>query len=127
LVTTRHGVACQLAAAFADLAAEAALLEPYFASPGGGYVWRRIAGTDRLSPHSWGMAVDINAELGGYWRWTGAHEGAVPEFRNGIPWELIETMERYGFIWGGKWHHFDGMHFEYRPELVIYARLIEGR
>jgi hypothetical protein len=34
-------------------------------------------------------------------------------------------MERFGFIWGGKWHHFDGMHFEYRPELILYARLVQ--
>jgi len=22
------------------------------------------------------------------------------------------------FIWGGRWYHFDTMHFEYRPELL---------
>jgi hypothetical protein len=28
----------------------------------------------------------------------------------------VEIFERHGFIWGGKWGHFDTMHFEYRPE-----------
>ena len=26
------------------------------------------------------------------------------------------TIERNGFVWGGKWNHYDTMHFEYRPE-----------
>ncbi|MDD5211432.1 MAG: M15 family metallopeptidase, partial [Sulfuricurvum sp.] len=25
---------------------------------------------------------------------------------------------KYGFIWGGRWYHYDTMHFEYRPELL---------
>ncbi|WP_265937085.1 M15 family metallopeptidase [Aliarcobacter butzleri] len=28
-------------------------------------------------------------------------------------------FEKYGFIWGGRWYHFDTMHFEYRPELLV--------
>lgn len=32
------------------------------------------------------------------------------------PLKLVEIFERHGFIWGGKWFHFDSMHFEYRPE-----------
>ncbi|MDP3291618.1 MAG: M15 family metallopeptidase, partial [Sulfuricurvum sp.] len=24
----------------------------------------------------------------------------------------------HGFIWGGRWYHYDTMHFEYRPELL---------
>ncbi|MDB6176185.1 M15 family metallopeptidase [Paracoccus sp. Z330] len=125
-VTARNGVACQLRAAFTLLAPHRATLAPFFEAVGGGYVWRRISGTDRLSPHSWGIAIDINASLGGYWRWTGATEGAVGDYDNRVPWSLIEAMERSGFIWGGKWHHFDGMHFEYRPELILYGRMLEG-
>jgi hypothetical protein len=25
-------------------------------------------------------------------------------------------------VWGGKWWHFDTMHFEYRPELIAFAK-----
>ena len=32
--------------------------------------------------------------------------------------EIVRIFEKHGFIWGGKWHHYDTMHFEYRPELV---------
>ena len=31
---------------------------------------------------------------------------------------VIDTFEKYGFIWGRKWYHYDAMHFEYRPELL---------
>ena len=40
-------------------------------------------------------------------------------YTNRIPIEIAEVFEKYGFIWGGKWYHFDTMHFEYRPELLI--------
>ena len=33
--------------------------------------------------------------------------------------EVVEIFEKYGFIWGGKWYHYDTMHFEYRPELLV--------
>ncbi|QFS83352.1 hypothetical protein FIU97_10975 [Roseivivax sp. THAF40] len=125
-VTGAHGVACQLKSAFADLAPHWDEIAPAFTQVGGGYAWRRIAGTDRLSAHSYGIAVDVNAALGGYWRWSGAKEGAVGAYDNRIPWRLVEAMERRGFIWGGKWHHFDGMHFEYRPELILFSRLTGG-
>ncbi len=31
----------------------------------------------------------------------------------------IDIFERHGFIWGGRWYHFDTMRFEYRPELLL--------
>ena len=34
------------------------------------------------------------------------------------PHKIVEIFERHGFIWGGKWYHYDTMHFEYRPELL---------
>ena len=27
-------------------------------------------------------------------------------------------------IWGGKWHEYDLMHFEYRPEIMAKARVL---
>jgi len=35
-----------------------------------------------------------------------------------------QTFEHHGFIWGGKWWHFDTMHFEYRPEIIAYAKSV---
>ncbi|SPJ25474.1 M15 family metallopeptidase [Palleronia abyssalis] len=124
-VTRRHGVDCQLSAVLRDLAGIPGMA-PFFQDPGGSFNWRRIAGTDRLSAHSYGIAVDINAALGGYWRWSGRPEGNAGEYETRIPEELVRAFERRGFIWGGKWHHFDGMHFEYRPELILHSRLISS-
>ena len=99
-------------------------MDRFFDQPGGSFNWRNIGGTKRLSAHSFGIAIDINSTLGGYWRWAGAKSGAVGEYRNKVPPEMVEIFERRGFIWGGKWHHYDGMHFEYRPELILYSRLV---
>jgi len=33
-----------------------------------------------------------------------------------MPQSVVDAFERQGFIWGGKWNHYDTMHFEYRPE-----------
>ncbi|WP_228384801.1 M15 family metallopeptidase [Campylobacter pinnipediorum] len=30
----------------------------------------------------------------------------------------MDIFEKNGFIWGGRWKHFDTMHFEYRPEFL---------
>ena len=35
-----------------------------------------------------------------------------------VPLPVVEAFEAEGFIWGGKWYHYDTMHFEYRPELM---------
>ena len=42
----------------------------------------------------------------------------VEDLRNSYPQEIVDIFEKHGFIWGGKWSHFDLMHFEYRPELL---------
>ena len=83
---------------------------------------RPIAGTKRLSAHGYGVAVDISTKRAHYWRWTKPEPGATRRWRNEIPWEIVHVFEKYGFIWGGKWHHYDTMHFEYRPELIEAAK-----
>ncbi len=123
LMTTKQGVACQMAAALADIANLPMDWGPAFTAVGGSFNWRKIAGTNRYSAHSYGIAFDLNADLGGYWRWSKRPEGDAGPYDNRIPRDIVEVFERYGFIWGGKWHHFDGMHFEYRPELILHARL----
>jgi peptidoglycan LD-endopeptidase CwlK len=99
-------------------------LWPYLLRPGGSFNWRVVAGTDRLSVHSFGAAVDINVALSDYWHDIEKDEAAKVVYRNRIPAEIVEVFEKNGFIWGGWWYHFDTMHFEYRPELMEYARLV---
>jgi hypothetical protein len=87
--------------------------------------WRPVAGTDRLSAHSFGISIDINTGFSDYWRWAGG--GPDPgEYRNRIPLEIVLAFEAEDFIWGGRWYHYDTMHFEYRPELRHYQRLVGG-
>ncbi|MCP4442408.1 MAG: M15 family metallopeptidase [Aureispira sp.] len=120
LVTTINEVDKKVIALSAELEKHPEL-HKYLTKPGGTFNWRKIAGTDRMSMHSFGMTIDVNVGYSDYWRWhikDGDTEGTkVIEYRNRIPIELVEIFEKYGFIWGGKWYHYDSMHFEYRPEL----------
>ena len=86
----------------------------YINKPAGTYNYRKIAGTTRLSMHSFGIAIDINTQFGDYWKWN--KSGG---YQNQIPKEIIHIFESNGFIWGGRWAHFDTFHFEYRPELTL--------
>lgn len=83
----------------------------------GSYNCRTIAGTSSYSMHAYGAAIDLNSQWGAYWRW-----GPRPAASATIPQPIIAAFERHGFIWGGKWAHFDSFHFEYRPELILLAR-----
>jgi hypothetical protein len=95
-------------------------LKVYISNIGGTFNWRKIAGTNRLSMHSFGMTIDINVKYSNYWQWDCKckNEDALLIYKNKIPEAIIRIFEKYGFIWGGKWYHYDTMHFEYRPELL---------
>ena len=86
----------------------------------GTYNYRVIAGTGRLSPHSFGIAIDLKLDNRDYWKWSSEEQGnkRVSEY----PKELVEAFEKNNLIWGGKWGHFDILHFEYRPEVILKAR-----
>jgi len=121
----RNGAAEALRAVSAELT-ELSKTHPeirtYVQDLGGTFNWRKIAGTDHLSNHSFGTAIDLNVKKSAYWRWQPA--SAMSTFsRLDFPQPIIEAFERHQFIWGGKWYHFDTMHFEYRPGLFAYARL----
>jgi len=90
-----------------------------------GMYWRPVAGTDRLSLHSFGVAVDLAPRRHMYWRWN--HDKAEAARRMAaFPPEIVAAFEEAGFIWGGKWDKYDLMHFEYRPELLCKARRMAG-
>ncbi len=93
------------------------------------YYWRIIAGTNRKSFHSLGIAIDIQPKkLNGkeiYWGWAKDRRPedwmlVSLEDRWLPPQKVIDIFEEEGFIWGGKWTIFDNMHFEYHPELIEY-------
>ena len=86
----------------------------------GTFNYRVISGTNRLSPHSFGIAIDLASDKRDYWKWSSkeAGEKRLASYSN----ELVEVLENNNFIWGGKWSHFDILHFEYRPEIILKAR-----
>jgi D-alanyl-D-alanine carboxypeptidase len=93
-------------------------LSRFFQSPGGTFNWRHIAGTDALSSHGWGIAIDLDTKRADYWRYQTANPDGSFKWRNRYPQAIVDAFEGEGFIWGGRWYHFDTMHFEYRPELT---------
>jgi hypothetical protein len=111
-VTSVNGVAGRLAEISEELDALPFAVKWYVYPTAGAYNCRTVADTGQPSMHSWGAAIDINAAHSDYWLWHG------PGLAGRIPAEIVEIFERHGFIWGGKWSHYDTMHFEYRPELV---------
>ena len=111
-VTSVNGVDKKIKAISKELEQRPDLLR-YINNPAGGFVWRNIAGTSRLSTHSYGIAMDINIKQANYWKWDKKNN-----YENKIPQDIIDVFEKHGFIWGGKWYHYDTMHFEYRPELL---------
>jgi hypothetical protein len=67
---------------------------------GGCFNFRAARGQDKLSTHSWGIAVDINPQLGGL--------GEAPR----MPGFIVEAFINRGFEWGGSWKRPDAMHFQ---------------
>jgi hypothetical protein len=90
----------------------------------GTYNYRIVAGTNRLSPHSFGIAIDLASNRKDYWKWATLKQGE--ERVSSYPKQIVEVFEKNNFIWGGKWGHFDIMHFEYRPEIIIKAKYFGG-
>lgn len=99
----------------------------------GTFNWRNIAGTHRLSMHAFGIAIDFNlpTPLGRYWRW----DRRMTQNKSVFPKEImndegfnrvVAIFESHGFVWGGKWWHYDSIHFEYRPELTLHGCSSEG-
>jgi hypothetical protein len=129
--------------------------------PNDTFNWRPIAGSQNLSPHSYGIAIDLETgkEKANYWLWEeqkrlkniarakrdrelredssnaekindefNSYKKSIDNLRekdvgpikpkaiHQVPWQVVKAFEEEGFIWGGKWNHFDCMHFEYRPE-----------
>jgi D-alanyl-D-alanine carboxypeptidase len=120
MATSVNEVANRLGEVSRNLQALPEAMIKYLIPPAGVYNCRPIAATERTSVHSYGAAIDISTRFADYWLWTGKKTGQYT-WTNRIPLEIVDIFEHHGFIWGGKWYHFDTMHFEYRPELTSLA------
>ena len=83
------------------------------------YEYRVIKDTNRLSLHSFGIAIDLAPTKTQYWKDEAPSEMAKIGYKNTMPLSIVRIFEKHGFIWGGRWYHYDTMHFEYRPELLL--------
>jgi len=98
------------------------------------FIDKTVAGSRGRSHHAWGMAIDlVPTSYRGkhvYWRWSRVFNredwSRIPvEERWSPPQAVISAFERHGFVWGGKWYRFDTIHFEYRPEILAYNRMLQ--
>lgn len=81
-----------------DLAAEG-----YPVQSSGGFNYRNIRGSDKLSQHAFGTAIDINAA-------TNPLGGSTD-----LPSNIGQLAANHGLEWGGNWKgRPDPMHFEYK-------------
>lgn len=125
-VTAVNGVAAALRQVSADLERELPEdLRRLVATTAGVFVWRNVRGHERRSPHSYAIAIDVGVARSDYWDWHKPGPDGGYRYKNRFPLEVVEIFERHGFVWGGKWYHFDTMHFEYRPELLV-APCVDG-
>ena len=120
-VTKRQGAAAALEKVRDELKTMPEM-KTFLAPSAGTFNWRKVSGAPNMSVHSFGAAIDINTRYADYWVWSGGKPGRVAEYRNKYPIDIVDAFERHGFIWGGRWYHYDTMHFEYRPELIAIGK-----
>lgn len=69
----------------------------------GSYNYRLKRGGSTLSMHSYGAAVDFDADRNGFGDKTPHFAGAQP---------VLDAFKREGWVWGGTWSKPDGMHWQ---------------
>jgi hypothetical protein len=107
-VSVNKRVAPNLQAALRSIYADGLwrFLSPY----GGGYEFRRIGGSDKLSLHSLGLALDFDPA-------ANPRDGKPDESRFGASGEgraVVRLFELHGWYWGGRFESRpDAMHFQF--------------
>lgn len=92
--------------------------------------YRKISGTNTLSRHAYGMAIDINPVINPYVKgsYVSPSNGKLYKQRNVAKCKgkykkymihkndkVYNIFKKYGFKWGGDWKSYkDYQHFEYR-------------
>lgn len=125
--STVNGAADSLKSVISEITASYPDKVKYFSDPSS-FNWRAVRGARRMSAHSYGIALDIGTKYSDYWLWSnsGASELDSLVYKNRIPEEMIHVFEKHGFISGARWYHYDTMHFEFRPELIYYSKMLES-
>ncbi|ESY89018.1 hypothetical protein X739_00495 [Mesorhizobium sp. LNHC220B00] len=71
----------------------------------GGYSFRNVAGTNNLSNHAFGEALDINPREN---PWAVGAKGNFSQY--GV--DPSALAQKNGLFWGGNWNKSDAMHFQ---------------
>lgn len=95
------------------------------------YSWREIRDSGARSFHSYGTAIDILpygwTKKITYWGFEKGEGNAnwmlIPLSKRWMPpKKVIDIFLSEGFYWGGYWALWDNMHFEYRPDFILFGR-----
>jgi hypothetical protein len=78
----------------------------YTPQSSGGYNYRSIRGSDKLSQHAFGNAIDINAA-------TNPRLLPGQAVVTDMPANIGDIAKKYNIEWGGNWKRPDAMHFEW--------------
>lgn len=100
-----HRLAGPIFQSFVEAAFKAGLGD-HFLSWDGAAAFRRMRGSNRLSRHAWGIAIDFNAD------WNPFGEAPAAPGEKGSLWELAPLMRQHGIASGLYWTRPDGMHME---------------
>jgi len=118
-VTRINGVDAQLRQVSAEIDALPLEIKRAAYPVAGTYACRGVADNGQPSMHAYGAAIDLNLAYSDYWLWDAGKKTRQIPYRNRMPPAIVAIFRRHGFIWGGAWYHYDTMHFEYRPELLV--------
>lgn len=99
-VTCNKFMMPQLRAALIEVVNRGLAKEIHANEYAGCYYPRFIAGSTKLSNHSFGLALDFNV--------PGNQRGTVGQMNR----EVVSIFKYWGFAWGGDWAWTDPMHFE---------------
>ncbi len=99
-VTCNKYLMPQLRAALQEVVTSGLGAEIHPGEYAGCYYPRFIAGSTKLSNHSYGLALDFNV--------PGNQRGTVGEMDRTV----VAIFKKWGFAWGGDWNFTDPMHFE---------------
>lgn len=99
-VTCNRAIFPQLTAALREIVERGLADKIHPNEYAGCYYPRFIAGSTKLSNHSFGLALDLNV--------PGNLRGTVGQMDRTV----VSIFKKWGFAWGGDWSYTDPMHFE---------------
>ena len=107
-LTLHKQIASEVEAIFSEMAAIKFPIKDAYA-----YSWRGMASNAKnRSHHSYGVAIDINANSNPAVYWGYSPNKSDPYYINQT---VVEIWKKHGFYWGGDWskNYYDPMHFTY--------------